>query len=129
LIVEVQRDAALERQGPPSDQEWLARIEQLHPGATEIVLRDFIEERQHQREMQRLAIELDATVIRDLSRHQTRRLWMASALGFFLVASGLAMILLDKAIYGFVLLVAEISTLIAVFLTRRAGAKNKGSEN
>lgn len=105
--------------GPLPSQEWLSAAEEIHPGATEIILRDFREERRHQREMQRKGIELDAAVVRDLGRYQHRRLLVAAALTFFLTACGLALILLDKALYGFVLLIAEITTLIGVLWTDR----------
>lgn len=102
--------------GPLPDQEWFAGLEAIHPGATEIILRDFTEERQHQRRMQERAFGLDTEVFSEFSRYQKTRLWIAGGLALFLAAGGLALILLDKAVYGFILLIAEITSLAAVFL-------------
>lgn len=102
--------------GPLPDQEWFARLEAIHPGATEIVLRDFTEERQHQRRMQEKAFGLDSDVFSEFSRYQKTQLLVAGGLVLFLAAGGLSLILLDKAVYGFVLLIAEITGLVAVFL-------------
>lgn len=104
--------------GPLPSPEWLAEMEELHPGAVEMILRDFTEERRHLREMQRKASDLDATASRDLGSYQKLRLLIAGSLAFVLVVCGLVLILLNKALYGFVLLVAEISTLVAVILTQ-----------
>lgn len=105
--------------GPLPDQEWFAGLEAIHPGATEIILRDFTEERTHQRKMQEKAIDLDAHVFSEFSRYQRARLWTAGGLALFLAAGGLALIFFDKAIYGFILLVSEIAVLAAVFLARK----------
>jgi hypothetical protein len=105
--------------GPLPDQDWFAGLEAIHPGATEIILRDFAEERTHQREMQERAISLDALVFSEFSHYQRSRLWMAGGLALFLATGGLALIFFDKAIYGFVLLVSEIAVLVGVFLAQR----------
>ncbi len=102
--------------GPLPDQEWFARLEAIHPGATEIILRDFTEERQHQRRMQERAFGLDSQVFEEFSRYQKMRLWIAGGLALFLAVGGLALILLDKEVYGFILLIAEITGLVGVFL-------------
>jgi hypothetical protein len=102
--------------GPLPDQDWFSGLESLHPGATELILRDFTEERQHQRRMQEKAIHLDAEVFSKFSNYQRSRLWIAGGLALFLATGGLALIFLDKAVYGFVLLVAEITGLMGVFL-------------
>jgi hypothetical protein len=102
--------------GPLPAQEWFAGLEAIHPGSTEIILRDFTEERQHQRRMQERALGLDSKVFSEFSRYQRTRLWIAGGLALFLAAGGLALILLDKAVYGFVLLIAEITGLVSVFL-------------
>jgi hypothetical protein len=102
--------------GPLPAQEWFAGLEAIHPGATEIILRDFTEERQHQRRMQERAFGLDSDVFSEFSRYQKTRLWIAGGLALFLAVGGLALILLDKAVYGFVLLIAEITGLVGVFL-------------
>lgn len=102
--------------GPLPDQDWFAGMEAIHPGATEIILRDFTEERQHQRRMQERAFGLDTQVFSEFSRYQKARLWIAGGLALFIAAGGLALVLLDKAVYGFILLIAEIASLAAVFL-------------
>jgi len=102
--------------GPLPDQEWFAGLEAIHPGATEFILRDFAEDRQHQRRMQERAFRLDTEVFSEFSSYQKTRLWIAGGLALFLAAGGLALILLDKAVYGFVLLIAEIAGLAGVFL-------------
>lgn len=102
------------------DRDWFAGLEAIHPGSTEIILRDFTEERQHQRRMQERAFGLDKEVFSEFSSYQKTRLWIAGGLALFLATGGLALILLDKAVYGFVLLTAEIASLAAVFLVGRA---------
>lgn len=106
--------------GPLPDQDWFAGLEAIHPGSTEIILRDFTEERQHQRRMQERAFGLDREVFSEFSRYQKTRLWIAGGLALFLAAGGLALILLDKAIYGFILLIIEITGLVGVFLVGKA---------
>jgi uncharacterized membrane protein len=102
--------------GPLPDQDWFAGVEAIHPGAAEVILRDFAEERQHQRHMQERAFGLDREVFSEFSHYQKTRLWIAGGLALFLAAGGLALILLDKAVYGFILLIGEITTLAGVFL-------------
>lgn len=96
-------------------------MEAIQPGATEIILRDFTEERQHQRRMQERAFRLDKEVFSEFSSYQKTRLWIAGSLALFLAAGGLALILLDKEVYGFILLIAEIASLAAVFLIGSVG--------
>jgi uncharacterized membrane protein len=105
--------------GPLPSQEWLASVEALHPGSTGIILKDFADERQHQRAMQVKAMDLDSRVVKDFTRYQIQRLWIAGALALFLATAGIALILLDKEIYGFVLLIAEVTGLLSVFLLNR----------
>lgn len=105
--------------GPLPSKEWLAEVEALHPGSTEIILKDFADERQHQRFMQMKAMDLDSRVVQDFTRYQMQRLWMAGALALFLATAGIALILLDKEIYGFVLLIAEVAGLLGVFFANR----------
>jgi uncharacterized membrane protein len=105
--------------GPLPSQEWFAAVEEIHPGATELILRDFAEERRHQREMQEKALDLDALHVRGFGRYQAHRLWIAGVLAFFVLVCGLVLILLDKTVYGFTLLVGEITTLAGLFLTQR----------
>ncbi len=66
--------------------------------------------------MQERAFKLDTEVFSEFSSYQKTRLWIAGGLALFLAAGGLALILLDKAVYGFVLLIAEIAGLAGVFL-------------
>jgi hypothetical protein len=112
--------------GPLPDQDWFAGLEEIHPGATEIVLRDFTEEREHQRRMQEKAFGLDREVFSAFSSYQESRLRIAGGLALFLAAGGLALVLLDRAVYGFVLLIAEITGLMGVFLVDKALASDDG---
>lgn len=114
--------------GPLPSQEWFAGLEAIHPGATEIVLRDFTEERKHQRRMQEKAFGLDREVFLDFSSYQKSRLRLAGMLALFIAAGGLALVLLDRAVYGFVLLIAEITGLMGVFLVGKALADEDGSD-
>ncbi|HEY6730839.1 MAG TPA: hypothetical protein VI039_07435 [Solirubrobacterales bacterium] len=102
--------------------EWFTAVERLHPGATELILHDFVEERHHQRAMQKEVLTLDASLSREVVNFQNRRIGVAGALALFLALCGLALILLDRALYGFVLLVAEIATLVGVFTAQRVRA-------
>jgi hypothetical protein len=105
--------------GPLPSQDWLTAVEALHPGATEMVLQDFTDERSHQRQMQTKALELDAVVVKDFTHYQMARLLIAGGLALFVAAAGIALILLDKGVYGFVLLIAELAGLVGVFLYGR----------
>jgi hypothetical protein len=108
--------------GPLPDQDWLSAVEAIHPGATAIILRDYTEEHQHQRRVEEREIGLDAESFSAFNRYQRSRLWVAGGIAVFLASGGLALMLLDKAIYGFVLLIAEITSLAAVFLVLEAMA-------
>jgi hypothetical protein len=50
---------------------------------------------------------------------------IAGGLVLFLAAGGLSLILLDKAVYGFVLLIAEITGLAGVFLVGKIIASDE----
>jgi hypothetical protein len=70
--------------GPLPDQEWFAGLEAIHSGATELILRDFTEDRQHQRRMQERAFKLDTEVFSEFSSYQKTRLWIAGGLALSL---------------------------------------------
>lgn len=42
-----------EHSGPLPDQSWFQAVEQIHAGATELILTDYREQRAHEREMER----------------------------------------------------------------------------
>jgi len=70
--------------------------------------------------MQERAFGLDKEVFSEFSSYQKTRLWIAGGLAFFFAAGGLALILLDKAVIGFILLTIEITALVGVFLVGKA---------
>jgi hypothetical protein len=106
--------------GPMPGHRWLEKVEALHPGATELMLNDFAEERQHQRMLQAKAVELDDRNLQAFSEYQTLRLKIAGAVAVFFAVAGLALIFFNKPIQGFVLLVSEIAVLVLALYGRRA---------
>ncbi len=107
--------------GPlPSHQDWLTAVEVLHPGATEMVLRDFTDERQHQRQLQSKALDLDAVVVKDFTRYQMARLLVSGVIALVVAGGGLALILTGNGVYGFAVLIGQIAVLTGVFLSGRS---------
>jgi hypothetical protein len=108
--------------GPLPNRQWFEAIERLHPGATGMIIKDYTDERQHQRAMQMEALRVDQGSLDAFSRYQLLRLKIVGALAAFFAISGLALILFDKPIYGFVLLIGEIAAVVLAFFGRRRKA-------
>jgi hypothetical protein len=105
--------------GPLPNRHWFEAIERLHPGATEMIVKDYTDEREHQRQMQKEALRVDEGSLAAFSDYQLLRLKIVGTLAAFFALSGLALIVFDKPIYGFVLLVAEIGGVVLAFFGRR----------
>jgi uncharacterized membrane protein len=105
--------------GPLPNRQWFEAIESLHPGTTEMIIKDYADEREHQRQMQREALRVDEGSLNAFSDYQLLRLKIVGFLAAFFALSGLALIIFDKPIYGFVLLVAEIAGVVLAFFGRR----------
>lgn len=109
--------------GPLPAASWLEAAEKLHPGATKEIVQDYTAERAHQRKLKDKAVELDGRSLETFVSYQRLRLLVAAALALFIAAGGLALIFAGKPEAGFVLLVAEIATLVLAFygISRRKG--------
>lgn len=71
---------------------------------------------------------IDKASLKAFSDYQLLRLRIVGFLAAFLALAGLALIVFDKPIYGFVLLVAEIAGVVLAFFGRRQQADN-GAED
>jgi hypothetical protein len=91
----------------------------LPPGSAEKIIDDFTEQQKHQRKMQREALQIDAENLAAFSGYQHLRLVIVGLLAGFIAIAGVALILLDKEVYGLVLLVGEIAAMILAFFGRR----------
>ncbi len=111
--------------GPLPNRQWFEAIETLYPGTTEIIVKDYADERDHQRRMQEEALTIDNASLKAFSDYQLLRLRIVGFLAAFLALAGLALIVFDKPIYGFVLLVAGV---VLAFFGRRQQVDN-GAED
>ncbi len=114
--------------GPLPNRQWFEAIESLYPGTTEIIAKDYADEREHQRRLQAEALKIDEGSLKAFSDYQLLRLRIVGLLAGFLALAGLALIVFDKPIYGFVLLVAEIAGVVLAFFGRRQQIDN-GAES
>lgn len=118
--------------GPLPGIPWFEAVERLAPGSTEKIVDDFTEQRVHQRALQREALQIDAKNLDAFSGYQYLRLVIVGLLAGFIAIAGVALILLDKEIYGLVLLVGEIAAMVLAFFGRRQsvedGADSEGVE-
>jgi hypothetical protein len=113
--------------GPLPDQRWFAEVEQVHPGATELILTDYRDQRQHEREMEKEAIALDRVSFQIFARYQTTQLLIAGGLATLLAVAGIVLIAVGLPIGGLVILIAEIAALAATFLGR--GRRQRSEDN
>jgi len=105
--------------GPLPNAQWFGALEQIQPGVTDAIVRDYTDERSHQRTMQKEALRIDESSLNQFSRYQLARLLIAGGLAAFLAIAGVALIFFDQPIAGFVLLVAEIAGLVLAFFGRQ----------
>jgi hypothetical protein len=105
--------------GPLPGVPWFETVERLAPGSTEKIIDDFTEQRKHQRELQREALRIDAKNLDAFSGYQHLRLVIVGLLAGFIAVAGVVLILLDKEVYGLVLLVGEIAAMVLAFFGRR----------
>lgn len=114
--------------GPLPNRHWFEAIERLQPGTTAMIVKDYTDEREHQRQMQKEALRVDEASLDAFAGYQLVRLKIVGALAAFIALSGLALIVFDKPIYGFVLLIGEIAGVVLAFFSRRRNAE-EGSED
>jgi hypothetical protein len=105
--------------GPLPGIPWFEAVERLAPGSAEKIVDDFTEERKHQRALQKEALIIDARNLDAFSTYQRLRLVIVGLLAGFIAIAGVALILLDKEVYGLVLLVGEIAGMVLAFFGRR----------
>lgn len=118
-----------EHSGPLPDEHWFQAVEQLHTGATEMLLTDYRDERQHVREMEKRSLSLDERNLNGFIRYQMARLWIAGSLAALLAVAGIVLIAVGLPIAGLIFLVAEIAGLTAVFFgVRRRAAQRDNQE-
>jgi hypothetical protein len=108
--------------GPLPNRQWFEAVERIHPGATAMIIKDYTDERAHQRQMQMEALRVDEGSLGAFARYQLVRLGIVGALAALFALSGFALIVFDKPIYGFVLLVGEIAAVALAFFGRRRDA-------
>jgi hypothetical protein len=114
--------------GPLPGIPWFEAVERLAPGSTEKIVDDFTEQRKHQRALQDEALRIDAKNLDAFSAYQHLRLVIVGLLAGFIAIAGVALILLDKEMYGLVLLVGEIAAMVLAFFGRRQSAE-QGAES
>jgi hypothetical protein len=110
--------------GPLPGIPWFEAVERLAPGSTEKIVDDFAEQRKHQRVLQKEALQIDAKNLDAFSGYQHLRLVIVGLLAGFIAVAGVALILLDKEIYGLVLLVGEIAAMVLAFFGSRQNVEN-----
>jgi len=116
-----------EHSGPLPDEHWFQAVEPLHPGATEMLLTDYRDQREHAREMEKRSSDLDDKNLSGFIRYQMTRLWIAGGLATLLAVAGIVLIAVGLPIVGLIFLVAEIAGLVAVFfgVRRRVGRQDE----
>jgi hypothetical protein len=118
--------------GPLPNRQWFAGVERLHQGATAEIIKDYTDERQHQRVMQQKALEVDQSSLDAFAAYQLTRLRIVGSLAALIAIAGVALIFADKPLAGFVLLIGEIAGMVLAFFGRRKevddGAEDPDSE-
>lgn len=122
LVAEVTTriESSYEHSGPLPSQHWLRDVEQLRPGATDLILQEYEEQQRHRRSMEVEVLDFDRRSLQAFTNYQLLQLGIAGLLATLLAAAGLALILLDKPITGFILLIGEIGALVLAFYGRQA---------
>ena len=109
-----------EHEGPLPSKEWFAAVESLAPGTTKELVADYVSEREHQRAIQRKAVEIDRENFQGFAKYQNRQLLAASTVVLTIAAGGIVLIAVGHSIAGLIYLVAELAILAGVFLGRQA---------
>jgi uncharacterized membrane protein len=94
-------------------------VEQLNPGTTQTLLTDYVAEREHQRQIQQQAVDIDRESFRSFAAYQNRQLIAAFVLVVLVAAGGIVLIATGSSVKGFVTLIFELSALAGVFLGRQ----------
>jgi hypothetical protein len=113
--------AHYEHTGPLPDQHWFRAVEQLHPGATGKLLDDFVADREHARTMESEKVALDRRNLDGFVMYQLRQQRWVGAIATLIVAGSIALIVAGLPVAGLALIIAELVSLVAVFLGRRLG--------
>lgn len=107
---------AYSHEGPLPGYPWFQNVEALAPGSTEKIIDDFTKERQHQREMQKHAVEIDKEGLAAFAKFQMRRIHLAALIAVVFYVGGFVLILDDKPTEGLLLLVGWTAVLILAAL-------------
>src|ERR1700733_1259104 len=98
--------------GPLPDQSWFQAVEQLHSGATELMLNDYRVQREHERDMEVRSFELDRESFRAFARYQTLQLVAVALIAVLIASGGIVLVAAGKSVAGLAVLVGEIAALV-----------------
>lgn len=108
--------ASFSHEGPLPAYQWFRGVEDLAPGSTAKIIDDFTKEREHQRLMQKEAVEIDRESLTAFSKFQMRRIHLAAFIAVVFYAGGFVLILDDKSTQGLFLLIFWTAVLVLAAL-------------
>ncbi len=106
--------------GPFPPKDWLDTAENYSPGVTRDLVKDFVDQRKHLRNMDRRAARLDEKSFEKFADYQSTQLAMAALIALVIAGGGLALAFTGHSLAGFALLVFEIAGLLLVFMYGRS---------
>jgi|tagenome__1003787_1003787.scaffolds.fasta_scaffold20781011_1 hypothetical protein len=116
-----------EHSGPLPDQAWFQAVEPLYRGATEMILSDYRDQRDHERDMQKRSLDFDRENLRAFARYQTTRLVIAGGVALLIVTAAIVLIAVGKPVAGFAVVIAEVAGLVLAFFGTRH-TEDRGDE-
>ncbi|MEJ7787664.1 MAG: hypothetical protein WKF96_22905 [Solirubrobacteraceae bacterium] len=102
--------------GPFPDKEWIEMAEAHNPGVTKDLVKDFVDQRKHLRNMDRRAARLDEKSFEKFAEYQNTQLALAAVIALVIAIGGVVLTLAGESLYGLALLVFEIAGLLLVFM-------------
>jgi hypothetical protein len=115
-----------EHSGPLPDQAWFLAVERIHPGATELILSDYREQREHERQIEQQSLALDRESFGAFARYQTLQLVFVALIAALIAAGGIVLVATGRSVGGLAVLVGEIAALVLAFFGRgRTGSGPK----
>jgi len=115
--------------GPVPSADWLERVEALSPGSTQLILSDYLQQRQHTRELAEKALTEDSRAFDKFAQYQLRQLHIAGGIAVLILVAGLVLLFAGRAVEGFVLLVIEAGVVAGTFLANQVRSGSDSSEN
>lgn len=101
--------------GPLPHEQWFEAVERVHQGATELILQDYRDQREHERHMEEESLAFDRESFRAFARYQTFRLVIVGVLATLLTCGGIVLAVAGEPLWGLAVLVAEIAGLVLAF--------------